>query len=30
MFIQRAKELEDEVMAFWKEIPRVAVIRGSM
>jgi len=30
MFIQRAKELEDEVMSFWKEIPRIAVIRGSM
>jgi hypothetical protein len=28
MFISRAKELEDEVMTFWKEIPKAVVIRG--
>ena len=28
-FISRAKELEDEVIGFWKEIPRTAMIRGA-
>jgi hypothetical protein len=28
MFINRAKELEEEVLGFWKEIPKIAVIRG--
>ena len=30
MFINRAKELEDKVLEFWNNIPKVAIVRGSM
>jgi hypothetical protein len=29
-FITRAKELEDEVLEFWRSIPRTIAIRGSL